>query len=101
MVAIAAPFVAFAIWRRVGLAVWVTAIIFFVVSIVDHGDAVTAGLTVPSPDIFGGPDSSIHPALVPTCQAVIDVLILFVLTRRKVLSYYFGARSGPRDDDTT
>jgi len=44
LVAVAAPFMAVALWRARDLWVWVTAIVFFTVSIVDHLDAITAGL---------------------------------------------------------
>ncbi|MCI0636627.1 MAG: hypothetical protein L0206_22310 [Actinobacteria bacterium] len=91
VVAVAAPFVAYALWRKVGLAVWTTAVVFFVVSIVDHGDAVTAAAVAPTPDIFGGLGDSIGLATVPTLQAAIDVVMLLVLTSRRVRSYYLGS----------
>lgn len=88
VVAVAAPFVAFVIWRKRGLAVWVVTIIFFVVSIVDHMDAVTAGLSAPVPRVFEGVSGTVGPGLVPAIQTVIDVVMLVVLTRRKIVSYY-------------
>jgi len=91
VVAISAPLVAYAIWRKRGLGVWVTAIVFFVVSIVDHADAVTAGLTATTPRIFGGPaDPSIGAAVVPIIQAVIDVVVLGMLTSKRLRAYYLG-----------
>ncbi len=92
VVAIAAPFVAYAIWRRRGLAVWVSVVIFFVVSILDHGDAVTAGLTSPAPRIFGGPEGAFAdiPAVVPLIQTVIDLVMLILLTGKKMRAYFLG-----------
>ena len=90
VVALAAPLVAFAIWGKRGLAVWVIAITFFVVSIIDHMDAVTAGLTAPVPRTFAGMNGP-GPATVPVAQAAIDVAMLVVLMRKKLRSYYLGA----------
>ncbi len=90
VVAVAAPFVAFALWRVRGLGVWVLAVIFFAVSIIDHMDAVTAGLLAPAPQLFGGA-SGPPPALVPSIQALIDVVALAVLTRRNVMAHYLVA----------
>ena len=49
VVAVAAPFLAVVLWRARGLWVWVTAIVFFTVSIVDHLDSITAALLAPRP----------------------------------------------------
>src|SRR5216684_5710889 len=48
-IGITAPFVAFAIWRKTGLAVWVTALVWFALSIFDHLDALTTALAGPLP----------------------------------------------------
>jgi hypothetical protein len=94
VVAVAAPLVAFALWRRRGLAVWVLAVLFFTVSIIDHADAVTAGLLAPTPQIFGG-DPGPSPAIVPSIQALVDVVALAVLTRRTVKAHYLLTDSIP------
>jgi len=87
VVAMAAPFVAIALWRARGLWVWVTAIVFFTVSIIDHLDAITAGLLAPAPQIFGG-GSGPSPAVVPGLQMLIDIVALWLLTRRNQKRYY-------------
>jgi hypothetical protein len=87
VVAVAAPFVAVALWRARGLWVWVTAIVFFTVSIIDHLDAITAGLLAPPPQIFGG-GSGPSPAVVPGLQMLIDIVALWLLTRLSVKRYY-------------
>ena len=92
VVAVAAPFMAVALWRARGLWVWVTAIVFFTVSIVDHLDAITAGLLAPTPQIFGG-GSGPSPAVVPGLQLLIDVVALWLLMRRNVKRYYLDTTS--------
>jgi len=87
VVAVAAPFVAVALWRARGLWVWATAIVFFTVSIVDHLDAITAGLLAPPPQVFGG-GSGPSPAVVPGLQMLIDIVALSLLVRRNVKRYY-------------
>jgi hypothetical protein len=89
VVAVAAPFVAVALWRARGLWVWVTAIVFFTISIVDHLDAITAGLLAPPPQVFGG-GSGPSPALVPGLQLLVDIAALALLTRRDVRRHYLG-----------
>ena len=88
--AITAPFVAFAVWRRRGLAIWVTAIVWFVLSIVDHLDGLTAALTTPIPKSFGVEGSSAVAAFLLVFSAV-DLAALAILTRTKVRSHYLGS----------
>src|SRR6266508_3130757 len=95
VVAVAAPFIAVALWRARGLWVWVTAIVLFTVSIVDHLDAITAGLLAPPPQVFGG-GSGPSPAVVPGLQMLIDVVALWLLTRRNVKRYYLDATARER-----
>jgi len=87
VVAAAAPFMAVALWRARGLWVWVTAQLFFAVSIIDHLDAITAGLLTPAPQVFGG-GSGPSPAVVPGLQLLIDAVALSLLLRRNVKNYY-------------
>lgn len=95
VVAVAAPFMAVALWRARGLWVWVTAIVFFTVSIVDHLDAITAGLLAPTPQIFGG-GSGPSPAVVPGLQLLIDIVALWLLMRRNVKRYYLDTTAQAR-----
>ena len=67
----------------------------FHVDIVDHGDAVTAAANAPAPAIFGGPDAGFPAAMFPTTQALIDVIMLIVLTRGRVRTYYVGRLNMP------
>ena len=95
VVAVAAPFMAVALWRARGLWVWVTAIVFFTVSIVDHLDAITAGLLAPTPQVFGG-GSGPSPAVVPGLQLLIDLVALWLLMRRNVKRYYLDTTAPAR-----
>ena len=95
VVAVAAPFMAVALWRARGLWVWVTAIIFFTVSIIDHLDAITAGLLAPTPQIFGG-GSGPSPAIVPGLQLLIDLVALWLLLRPNVKRYYLDTTARER-----
>ena len=95
VVTVAAPFMAVALWRARGLWVWVTAIVFFTVSIVDHLDAITAGLLAPAPQIFGG-GSGPSPAVVPGLQLLIDLVALWLLMSRNVKRYYLDTTSQAR-----
>jgi hypothetical protein len=50
-------------------------------------DAITAGLLAPPPQIFGG-GSGPSPAVAPGLQLLIDLVALWLLTRRNVKRYY-------------
>src|SRR5712692_4092576 len=90
-IGITAPFVAFAIWRRTGLAVWVTAIVWFALSISDHLDALTTALAGPLPintPGFSSQSGTVAGFLVATA---LDVIALALLTRGKMKSHYFSS----------
>jgi hypothetical protein len=95
VVAVAAPFMAVALWRARGLWVWVTTMVFFTVSIIDHLDAITAALLAPPPQIFGG-GSGPSPAVVPGLQLLIDIVALWLLMRRNVKRYYLDVTAPQR-----
>jgi hypothetical protein len=88
VVAVAAIPVGWLLWARRGLFPFVAGILFFVVSIVDHGDAVTAGLLAPTPQIFGGPNGVGSAAIVPAIQSVLDGVALWLLTRRSTRAWF-------------
>ena len=88
-IGITAPFVAFAIWRRPGLAVWTIAIVWFTISIVDHMGAVTVVLNVTGPfPLPGGSQSGVVMSLL--VGVVLEGMALALLTRRKVRSHYLS-----------
>ena len=91
LIATTAPFVAFVIWRKTGLWVWVAALIWFILSILDHMSTITAALTTRGPQIFGAGGPSASGATAPFVQAVIDVALFVLLTRGKMKSYFLGS----------
>ena len=89
-VGITAPFVAFALWRKTGLAVWVAAIVWFAISIFDHMDAMTASLTTQIPASMPGGGNVSITVMVLLVLTILDVIALTVLTRKKMRSYYLA-----------
>lgn len=96
VVAVAAIPVAWLLWRRRGLLPYVAGVVFLVVSIIDHGDAVTAAFLSPTPHVFGGPDGGASGRVVPAVQAVFDVLALWLLSRPSMRAW-FGVASPAAD----
>lgn len=87
-----APFVAFAIWRRTGLAVWTTAIVWFTISILDHLDALTVVLNITGPLPASFPASSPSAAAISlVVQTALEVLALVALTRPRMRAHYLGS----------
>jgi hypothetical protein len=91
-IGITAPFVAFAIWRTRGLAVWVAALIWFTISIVDIFDAMTAALDMAVPFPHGLPFRSRSTFVAYLLvSAVVEGMAIAWLTRGKMRSHYFGS----------
>lgn len=88
LVAVAAIPVAWLLWKRRGLLPFVAGIVFLVVSIVDHGDAVTAAFLSPTPHVFGGPNGAASGRVVPAVQAVGDLIALWVLTKPSTRAWF-------------
>ena len=87
VVGLMAPIVAFAVWRKKGLGVWVFGIVFFAISIVDHMDAVTAALTTPIPSaalLFNPPVVTV---VLLTVISVIDAVAIAVLGTARMRSH--------------
>jgi len=86
VVAVTAPFVAWAAWKKTGPSVWAAILIWLSISIFDHFDAITATLSAPLPQIFvrfGGGG-----IIVPMIQTVIDAAFVVILLRRKSMDYF-------------
>ena len=83
--AVAAPFLAVALWKWRGLAVWTLTVVYLVVSIVDHlGFFVTSaqvGTPIAFEDMGGGSE------LVPAIQSVIDAVFLFLVVRGREIFF--------------
>jgi hypothetical protein len=87
VVGLMAPIVAFAIWRMKGLGVWVLAIVFFAISIVDHLDAVTAALNTPIPAAPLLNPSPVATAVELVVISVIDAIAIALLATGRMRAY--------------
>jgi len=87
-VGVTAPIVAYALWRRRGLAVWVTAIVWFAISISDHLDALTTGFTSTLPSLF--PKELAAVVGFQLFAVVVDALAIACLAREGTRSLYLG-----------
>ena len=88
-VGVSAPFVAYALWRKRGLAVWVTAVVWFTISISDHLDALTTALTSTIPQSF--PHDRVAVATFLLFGVITEGLAILWLTRERTRSHYFGS----------
>jgi hypothetical protein len=86
-VGLVAPIVAFVVWRMKGLGVWVFAIVFFAISIVDHLDAVTAALATPIPAAPLLSPSPVATAIELVVISAIDAVAIVVLGTARMRSY--------------
>jgi len=86
----AALFVAIALWRGKGLAVWTIAIVFFFLSISDHFDAITVVLTTkrPLPAMMSGAPSSTATML--GVMILIEAFAIWVLTWKRLRDHYLS-----------
>lgn len=96
VVAVAAIPVAYLLWFRRGLLPFVAGVVFFAISIVDHGDALTATWLSPTPQIFGGEGAPPLSHFTPGFQAIIDVVAIWVLCSRR-LREWFGVAPTSND----
>ena len=87
IVAASAPILAYLLWTQRTLRTWVLGIVFLVVSIVDHGGSVSAEILTETPKVFGGEEGP-DPMIVSSAQGVIDILVLWLLTRTNFRNYY-------------
>ena len=89
-VGVAALFVALALWRRKGLAVWTIAIVFFCISISDHLDAITVVLNTkgPLPAMMSGAPSSTATML--AVMTLVEAFAIWVLTWKSLRAHYLG-----------
>lgn len=80
-----ALFVAFGIWRGKGLLPWVSAIVFFALSISDHIDAVSVLLTSK-----GTPPAAMSPSMVPMLlvMSLVEAAAIWALTSKSMREHY-------------
>ncbi len=80
--AVAAPFLAIALWRWRGLAVWALPVIYLTVSIVDHVGFFVTYAQIGGPVAFEGMMPIDQAWVVPAIQTVIDAVFLLLVIRR-------------------
>ena len=85
-----ALFVALGVWRGKGLLPWVSAIVFFALSISDHLDAVSVVLTStgPAPEMMSGEPSAVATQLV--VMTLLEVAALWALTTKSMREHYLS-----------
>ena len=85
-----ALFVALGVWRGKGLLPWVSAIVFFALSISDHLDAISVVLTSkgPAPAMMSGEPSAVVTQLV--VMTLLEVAALWALTTKSMRDHYLG-----------
>lgn len=86
VVVVATPLVLFLLWKRPQLSSWVLAIVYFCVSIVDHGGAVTASILASTPVIFEQFGENGH--IAPMIQTIFDVIAIWFLSKKSFRALY-------------
>ncbi|MCX6058545.1 MAG: hypothetical protein NTW69_10390 [Chloroflexi bacterium] len=89
-IGVTAVFVAIAVWKGKGLVVWTSAIIFFVLSISDHMDAMTVVLNtkLPLPAMMSGAPSST--AIMLTVMSIVELCAILALTSKGLRDHYLN-----------
>lgn len=89
-IGVTALFVALGVWRGKGLLPWVSAIVFFILSISDHADAISVVLTSkgPAPAMMSGAPSAIVTQLV--VMTLLEVAALWALTTKAMREHYLA-----------
>ncbi len=85
-----ALFVALGLWKGKGLTVWTSAIVFFVLSISDHLDAITVVLTTkgPLPAMMAGAPSSTATML--AVMSLVEVFAIWTLASKRLRDHYLA-----------
>ncbi|MCI0551417.1 MAG: hypothetical protein L0287_10705 [Anaerolineae bacterium] len=91
-VGVTAPFIAIGLWRGKGLAVWTSGIVFFVLSISDHLDAMTVVLTTkgPLPAMMSGAPSSTATFL--AVMSLIEAFAIWALAGKSMRNHYLPSQ---------
>ena len=92
-VGVTSIFVAIGLWRGKGLAVWTSAIVFFVLSISDHMDAMTVVLNTkgPLPAMMSGAPSSTATFL--AVMSLVEALAIWTLASKRLRDHYLSAKA--------
>lgn len=90
LTSVVAPFLAFAIWKWRGFAVWTFTIVYLVVSIVDHGGAFISFSLIGEPAAFESLNpSGASPWTAPIIQTALDFVFLYLTLLPKNRRLFF------------
>jgi hypothetical protein len=86
-----AVFIAIGLWRGKGLFVWTATIVFFVISITDHLDAIVTVLNTkgPLPTMMNGAPTSTAMSL--AVMILVEMVALWGVTRLSIRNRYLAA----------
>ncbi len=87
VVAILSPITIYVLWKKPNTYTWAFLICYFVISIIDHGNAVTAAALAKVPQTFikMGAESGGN---VPIIQSVIDLFCIVLLFSKGIKAYF-------------
>jgi len=87
VVAILSPIALWMIWKTKNVYAWTFLICYFVVSILDHGDAVTAASLARIPQTFIKMGAE-NAGSTPMWQSLIDLVCIFLLFSKNLKTYF-------------
>lgn len=82
------PIMILLLWTKKKHFTWVLAIVYFAVSITDHGGSITADFITTTPKVFGG-ETGTSPLVASGSQAIIDIICIFLLAKKSIKSHFF------------
>ncbi|MEM7117556.1 MAG: hypothetical protein AAF614_34305 [Chloroflexota bacterium] len=92
--AVIAPFLAIALWKWRGFAVWTFTVVYLVVSIVDHGGAFISLALIGEPAAFEALNpSGSSPWVAPIIQTALDFVFLYLILLPKNRRLFFELSS--------
>ena len=90
LTAVVAPFLAVALWKWRGFAVWTFTVMYLIVSIVDHGGAFISLSLIGKPIAFEALNSSGNsPWVAPIIQTALDFIFLYLILLPKTRRLFF------------
>lgn len=89
VVALLSPFAVYLLWKKRTIFSWTAIIAYFVISIIDHGDSVTASLIARIPQTFQ--EMGITNATnTPIFQSIGDIICIILMCRKDITSLFFN-----------
>ena len=87
VVAILSPIAIYFLWKRRNAEAWAFLLVYFVISIIDHGNAYTAAALARVPQTFikmGAQEAGNTPLI----QAFVDIFCIYLLSRVDIRKYF-------------